>query len=189
MALSYSGRQDLTLAVQEIARLAAGGQLHPAEVTPELVAAHLATRTLPPAWQTPDLVVRTSGERRLSNFMLWECAYSGALRPWLTVVCRCSLFLVAPWSYGPADRPAHSNNQVSLLPGAELFFTDVMWPDFGEQPLAAALQDYAQRERRYGGRRHATHSIDNHSSSTSGGGGGGGSADAGSGGSSAAHPL
>jgi hypothetical protein len=77
VALSYSGRQDLTLAIQEIARLAAAGHLTPAEVTPELIAAHLATRQLPPAWQQPDLVVRTSGEQRMSNFMCWEAAYSG----------------------------------------------------------------------------------------------------------------
>ena len=77
VALSYSGRQDLTLAVQEIARLAAAGHLAPAEVTPQLIAAHLATRQLPPSWQQPDLVVRTSGEQRLSNFMCWEAAYSG----------------------------------------------------------------------------------------------------------------
>ena len=67
----------MTLAVQEIARLAAAGHLAPAEVTPELIAAHLATRQLPPAWQQPDLVVRASGEQRMSNFMCWEAAYSG----------------------------------------------------------------------------------------------------------------
>ena len=64
----------------------------------------LDTRALPP----PDLVIRTSGEQRLSNFLLWEAAY------------------------------------------AELYFTDVMWPDFGREHLEAALADYAARERRFG---------------------------------------
>ena len=56
----------MTLAVQEIARLAAAGHLAPAEVTPELIAAHLATRQLPPAWQQPDLVVRARRMHRLT---------------------------------------------------------------------------------------------------------------------------
>lgn len=77
VALSYSGRQDLTLAAQELARLAAAGQLCPADITPQLLAAQLATRQLPPAWRDPDLVIRTSGEQRLSNFMCFEAAYSG----------------------------------------------------------------------------------------------------------------
>lgn len=77
VAVSYSGRQDVTLAVQEIARLAAGGELRPADVTPALIEQHLATRQLPHAWRHPDLLIRTSGERRLSNFLTWECAYSG----------------------------------------------------------------------------------------------------------------
>ncbi|EFN60106.1 hypothetical protein CHLNCDRAFT_29281 [Chlorella variabilis] len=111
VAVSYSGRQDVTLAVQEIARLAAGGELRPADVTPALIEQHLATRQLPHAWRHPDLLIRTSGERRLSNFLTWECAYS------------------------------------------ELYFSDVMWPDFGEKELFQALEDYAQRERRFGSRR------------------------------------
>lgn len=77
VALSYSGRQDLTLAVQELVRQAAEGALHPADVTPERLAAQLATRALPPGWRDPDLVIRTSGEQRLSNFMCWEAAYAG----------------------------------------------------------------------------------------------------------------
>ena len=58
----------------------------------------------------PDLVIRTSGERRLSNFLLWQSAY------------------------------------------AELMFTDVLWPDFGQAEFDAALQEYALRERRFGAR-------------------------------------
>lgn len=72
--------QDLTLAVQELVRLAAAGQLRPEDVTPDAIAAQLATRQLPAAWREPDLVIRTSGEQRLSNFMCWEAAYSGGRR-------------------------------------------------------------------------------------------------------------
>ncbi|KAL4418677.1 hypothetical protein ABPG77_010624 [Micractinium sp. CCAP 211/92] len=76
VAVSYSGRQDLARAVSEIAALAAAGQLPPQGVTPELIEEHLATRVLPPGWRQPDLLVRTSGEQRLSNFLCYEAAYS-----------------------------------------------------------------------------------------------------------------
>ncbi|KAI7836907.1 hypothetical protein COHA_009239 [Chlorella ohadii] len=137
IALSYSGRQDLTLAVQELVRQAAAGQLSPSSVTPDAIAAQLATRQLPAEWREPDLVVRTSGEQRLSNFMCWEAAY------------------------------------------AELYFAAVPWPDFGEAELAAALRDYAGRERRFGGRRPgssppAAHSACSSSNGGSSGGSGGG---------------
>ena len=170
MALSYSGRQDLTLAVQEIARLAAAGHLAPAEVTPELIAAHLATRQLPPAWQQPDLVVRTSGEQRMSNFMCWEAAYSGG-----RVGCLAGRQAWVGGSEGAAGQrsSAAALQQQSTLPSvlmawqprgpqppchaapavpAELYFSDVMWPEFGERQLADALRDYAGRDRRFGGR-------------------------------------
>jgi undecaprenyl diphosphate synthase len=65
----------------------------------------LDTADLPP----PDLVIRTSGEQRLSNFLMWQAAY------------------------------------------AELMFVDTLWPDFGKAELAAALDDFAARERRFGG--------------------------------------
>ena len=82
-----------------------------AQVTPSLISSHLSTRQLPTALQEPDLVIRTSGEQRLSNFLLWESAYS------------------------------------------ELYFAPVCWPDFGEEQFAAAVMDFAARERRFG-RRH-----------------------------------
>lgn len=110
VAVSYSGRRDLVRAVAEVAALAAAGRLPPGGVTPELVEDHLATCVLPPGWRQPDLLVRTSGEQRLSNFLCYEAAYS------------------------------------------ELHFSPVMWPDFGEEDLAEALRDFAQRERRFGGR-------------------------------------
>ena len=104
LALSYGGRESIVRAARRIARAAAAGRLRPEAIGEGDVSAALETRGLPP----PDLVIRTSGEQRLSNFMLWEAAY------------------------------------------AELYFTDVMWPDFGREHLEAALAAYARRARRFG---------------------------------------
>jgi undecaprenyl diphosphate synthase len=98
VALNY-GAQD------EIARAAAKAAAKGA-VTVEGIAAELDTADLPPL----DLLIRTSGEVRLSNFLLWQAAY------------------------------------------AELYFTDVLWPDFTPEHLAEALEEFERRERRYGGR-------------------------------------
>lgn len=98
VALNY-GSHD------EIARAASAAAAKGA-ITPETIAAELDTASLPPL----DLLVRTSGEERLSNFMLWQAAY------------------------------------------AELWFTPVLWPDFTPEHLQEALDAFAQRERRYGGR-------------------------------------
>jgi undecaprenyl diphosphate synthase len=83
---------------------AAEGRLDPETITPELFASRLFTSALP----DPDLIIRTSGEHRLSNFLLWQSAY------------------------------------------AELLFTETLWPDFGRDELAAALEHFAGRERRFG---------------------------------------
>ena len=77
MALSYSGRADLAAAAAQLAAEAAAGRLAPEAITPELLGRRLATRGLPPAWREPDLLIRTSGEQRLSNFLCWEAAYAG----------------------------------------------------------------------------------------------------------------
>ena len=98
VALNY-GAQD------EIAR-AATKAAHKGLITGETIAAELDTADMPPL----DLLIRTSGEMRLSNFMLWQAAY------------------------------------------AELWFTEVLWPDFTPEHLQQALDDFAARERRYGGR-------------------------------------
>ena len=98
VALNY-GSQD------EIARAATAAAAK-GPITPDTIAAELDTADLPPL----DLLIRTSGEERLSNFLLWQAAY------------------------------------------AELWFTDVLWPDFGPEHLQEALEAFAQRERRYGGR-------------------------------------
>ncbi len=98
VALNY-GSQD------EIVRAATAAAAQGA-ITADAIAAHLDTADLPPL----DLLIRTSGEQRLSNFMLWQAAY------------------------------------------AEFWFTDTLWPDFTKEELARALQEFAGRERRYGGR-------------------------------------
>lgn len=98
VALNYGSQQEIARAA---ARAAAKG-----EITVAGIAAELDTADLPPL----DLLIRTSGEVRLSNFLLWQAAY------------------------------------------AEMSFTDVLWPDFTPDHLQAALDDFARRERRYGGR-------------------------------------
>jgi len=107
-----SGNSATTLAValnygsmDEIAR-AARAAVMAGEITPETIAAHLDTADMPPL----DLLIRTSGEVRLSNFLLWQAAY------------------------------------------AEMLFVDTLWPDFGAEDLKAAVDEFARRERRYGGR-------------------------------------
>jgi undecaprenyl diphosphate synthase len=96
LALSYGGREEL---VQAARAAAAAGPVDEASLT-----AHLWTAGLPEL----DLLIRTSGERRISNFLLWQAAY------------------------------------------AELHFTDVLFPDFRDEPFLAALADYQGRERRFG---------------------------------------
>ncbi|MGD9712096.1 MAG: isoprenyl transferase [Thermomicrobiales bacterium] len=100
LAFDYGGRQELVRAVQEIVRDGVPVE----EIDERTIAKHLFTRDLP----DPDLVIRTSGEYRLSNFLIWQAAY------------------------------------------AELYFSQVYWPDFGPDHLQEALADYASRERRFG---------------------------------------
>ena len=110
LARTAGGRSTLAVALnygsqQEIARAAAKAASE-GDVTVDTIATHLDTADLPPL----DLLIRTSGEVRLSNFLLWQAAY------------------------------------------AEMWFTDVLWPDFTLEHLQQALDDFAARERRYGGR-------------------------------------
>ncbi len=72
VAFNYGARDELTRAVQAIARQIGDGTLNPRDVTPAMIEQHLDTRGIP----DPDLVIRTSGEQRLSNFLLWQSAYS-----------------------------------------------------------------------------------------------------------------
>jgi len=105
VALNYGARQDICQAVRAIANDVADGDLSLEDVQPELISSHLSTAGIP----DPDLMIRTSGETRLSNFLLYETAYT------------------------------------------ELYFTDILWPDFDREALLDALIDYRDRERRYGG--------------------------------------
>jgi len=72
VALNYGGRQEIARACRRVASEVAGGRLRPDQIDPAAIAAHLYTADLP----DPDLIVRTSGEQRLSNFLLWQSAYS-----------------------------------------------------------------------------------------------------------------
>jgi undecaprenyl diphosphate synthase len=106
MALNYGGQGEIVRAAQTLAAEAAAGTLDPASITAEMLEARLDTAGLPP----PDAVLRTSGELRLSNFLLWQTAY------------------------------------------AEYLVTETLWPDFDGPALAAALDEFSRRERRFGGR-------------------------------------
>ena len=105
LALSYGSRVEIVEAVRAIAREVKNGRLDPETLDEKTVTDHLYTRDLP----DPDLLIRTSGEMRISNFMLWQISY------------------------------------------AEIHVTPVLWPEFGKEQFAAALADYARRERRFGG--------------------------------------
>lgn len=104
LALSYGGRSEIVQAVQAALKDIQRGRLTAAQLTPERFSQYLYTSDYP----SPDLLIRTSGEFRLSNFLLWQLAY------------------------------------------AELYFTDTLWPDFREAEFYQALQDYQQRDRRFG---------------------------------------
>ncbi len=105
VALNYGSQNELARAARHLAEQAVSGSIQPDDITADMIADHLYTADLPPV----DLLIRTSGERRLSNFLLWQTAY------------------------------------------AELLFVDTLWPDFGKDELTAAIGDFAQRERRFGG--------------------------------------
>ena len=79
LALSYGSRQEITAAARKLASLAASGKLSPQDITPELLADHLYTAGMP----DPDLLIRTSGEMRLSNYLLWQVSYAEL---WVTPV-------------------------------------------------------------------------------------------------------
>jgi undecaprenyl diphosphate synthase len=104
VAINYGGRDEIVRAVRKIAEAAAQGILDPRHVTEAAFAERLDTGGLP----DPDLVVRTSGETRTSNFLPWQAAY------------------------------------------AEYEFTETLWPDFGPEELAAIVQRFSNRERRFG---------------------------------------
>jgi len=105
IAFNYGARDEIARAAQRIAEDVKAGALDASDVTPEKFSTYLDTAGLP----DPDLLIRTSGELRLSNFLLWQLAY------------------------------------------AEFVFVDVYWPDFSKDVFAAAIAEYQQRSRRFGG--------------------------------------
>jgi undecaprenyl diphosphate synthase len=104
LALSYGGREEIAHAARELARAVAAGRIRPDDVTPDALRAQMPSLSV----GDPDLVIRTGGEHRISNFLLYGLAY------------------------------------------AELYFADVLWPDFAETDLYAAVGCYQGRERRFG---------------------------------------
>lgn len=104
LALNYSSRWEITNAIQHITRGVEMGEFASGDVTEALLEKHLTTYQIP----DPELMIRTSGEHRISNFLLWQMAYT------------------------------------------ELYFTDVLWPDFRKEHFYQAIIDFQQRERRFG---------------------------------------
>uniref|UniRef100_UPI004056619C polyprenyl diphosphate synthase n=1 Tax=Alistipes sp. TaxID=1872444 RepID=UPI004056619C len=104
LAFNYSARREMVLAARALAERVASGELRAEDIDEADFADALMSRGIP----DPDFVIRTSGECRLSNFLLWQSSY------------------------------------------AELYFPEVLWPDFGEEEFERAMEEYARRERRYG---------------------------------------
>ena len=104
LALSYGSREEIKCMVQRISEKVKNNEIQPEEITDQLINQHLYTFDMPDV----DLLIRTSGEQRISNFLLWQIAY------------------------------------------AELYFCDVLWPDFRKEHLFDAIYNYQKRERRFG---------------------------------------
>jgi undecaprenyl diphosphate synthase len=104
VALSYSSRWEIAEAARKISSDVNKGLLDPADIDEGKIENYLSTRGIP----DPELMIRTSGELRISNFLLWQLAYT------------------------------------------ELYFTDILWPDFGKEDFYSAIIDYQKRERRFG---------------------------------------
>lgn len=105
VALNYGGRDEITRAARILARRVADGEITPESITETSVEELLYTAEMPPL----DLIIRPSGEQRLSNFLIWQAAY------------------------------------------AEFVFLDVLWPDFTKEHLELAIDEYNNRDRRFGG--------------------------------------
>jgi len=104
IAANYGGKWDITQAVQTILQKILKKEIDPEDISEEFISQYLSLSKLP----DPDLFIRTSGEQRISNFFLWQLAYS------------------------------------------ELYFTEVLWPDFDEAEFKKALDVYSKRQRRFG---------------------------------------
>ncbi len=105
LAMNYGGRDEIVRAAKTAAEMVLEKDIKPSDINESLISSLLYTGGIPDA----DLIIRPSGEKRISNFLTWQSAYS------------------------------------------ELYFTDVLWPDFTAKELDKALEDYASRSRRFGG--------------------------------------
>lgn len=105
IAINYGGRHEIANAVREIAEKVKNGEMDSKDITEEIISDYLYTKGFP----DPDLIIRPSGEQRLSNFLTYQSAYS------------------------------------------ELWFSDVLWPDFTEEDFVEALKEFEKRNRRFGG--------------------------------------
>lgn len=105
IAINYGGRQEIAQAVRKLAQKAVDGEINASEITEENISDMLYTGGQP----DPDLIIRPSGEYRLSNFLIWQSAY------------------------------------------AEFWYSDILWPDFTESDFDKAMEDFAKRNRRFGG--------------------------------------
>jgi len=110
IAFNYGARQEITSAVQKLASSIQNGEIDADDITDKMLASHLGTAEVP----DPDLLIRTSGEQRLSNFLLWQCAYT------------------------------------------EFVFVNEHWPAFDKAVLLRAIQEFQNRDRRYGGLKSAS---------------------------------
>lgn len=104
VAANYGGRWDITRSTRKLASALESGTLKAEDINEASISNNITTAGLP----DPDLFIRTGGEKRISNFLLWQMAYT------------------------------------------ELYFTDVLWPDFDEAELKTAIADYSSRQRRFG---------------------------------------
>jgi undecaprenyl diphosphate synthase len=104
LALNYGSRGEITDAVRQIARQVRAGELSPEAIDEQTISDHLYTAGMP----DPDLLIRTAGEMRVSNYLLWQISY------------------------------------------AEIYVSDVLWPDFVQSDLHAAIRAFASRNRRFG---------------------------------------
>ncbi|MBR2961828.1 MAG: isoprenyl transferase [Alistipes sp.] len=104
LAFDYSSRDEITMATRTLAQKAAAGEIDVRDINEEMISRSLYTAEIP----DPDFIIRTSGECRLSNFLLWQASY------------------------------------------AEMYFPEVMWPDFKQNEFDEAIKVYQQRDRRYG---------------------------------------
>ena len=105
IALNYGSRDEIVRAVRKVAQDCVDGKVDPEDIDEKLYSSYLDPWDIP----DPDLLIRTSGEQRLSNYLLWQLAYS------------------------------------------EFYFTDVPWPDFTKEELIRAIEQYNNRDRRFGG--------------------------------------